>query len=201
MTYTLHTKNNGSILSRGDLGDPKTPQVGDTLQFDFLIPEHSQNLTVEDSYTVGGVEGYGTITVESGATLTINGTLQGEKLVNNGTVDNNGTLIIDGGDTQGVINAFIEWAGQYNTLTMVNGVRKYSDRTPTSAAVDTLLIGIEPDTALQNQEVNGVWGLVESFEDARDAPLAQGRYSVSVFVLGEYGDYTDHSAVETELLI
>lgn len=144
MSYTIHTKNSGTISSRGDLGDPKTPQVGESLQFEFLI---------------------------------------------------------DGGNTPDVINAFIEWANQYNTLTMIDGTRKYMDRTPASAVIDTPLIGIEPDAGLQSQGVNGVWGLVETFEDARDATLSQGRYNVSVFVLAEYGDYVDHGAVETDLQI
>lgn len=81
--------------------DTTVRQDGTSFSFDTSIrfPIETNNLTVADGESVtisaGDTDEYATVTVESGGTLTVDGTLiVYDTLTDNGTVDVNGTLTI-----------------------------------------------------------------------------------------------------------
>jgi phage baseplate assembly protein gpV len=100
----------------GALQVEATPQTSDTsvrtegtsFSWDMTIrfPFGGADLTVSDSYTVlsGETETYDSVTVEAGATLTIeaDAAIVAGSVTNNGTIDNNGTFIVFGGTLQNV---------------------------------------------------------------------------------------------------
>jgi len=97
------------------------------------------------------------------------------------------------------LRSLADYAGQYAPIASVNGVQNYLSQLPTRATVNSLLVGIEPSTDLQNQGINGVWGLVDQGEDARNQPLSTHAYTLEVRVLAEYSEYADHNAVQADL--
>lgn len=200
--YDIRTKSNGTISVPFNTGDPNNWTRGESASFTFELPTFDGDLTVSGTYTVSGVESYGSITVESGATLTIpSGTvLQGETLTNNGTIDQDGTLTINDATTE-TLNKYVEWAGSWATMEMLNNVVKYRTQLPDAEPVDSLVWGIEPNSDLQGENVVGVWGLVESIDNQRNQPLTTNRYQIDVTVLAPLDEYADIDAVESDLVI
>lgn len=94
-----------------------------------------------------------------------------------------------------------EWGGKYSTNRMIDGTLKYVERIPSSASIDSIVLGIEPSTSLQSADINGAWGLIDNVSDIREAPLGTNRINISLTVLAEYTDYADHTAIETALQI
>jgi len=98
-----------------------------------------------------------------------------------------------------VLRSLADYAGQYAPIPSVNGVQNYLSQLPSRATVNSLLVGIEPDSDLQNQGINGVWGLVDRGADERNQPLSNHAYTLEVRVLSEYSEYADHNAVQSDL--
>jgi len=201
--YDIRTSGSGVITVPFNVAAPNGWTVGTTATFTFEFPDFSEDLTVTDTYTVSGVESYGTITVEPGATLTIpSGTvLQGNTLDQDGTIDQDGTLTIKGSLSNATLNQYVEWAGSYATLEMLDNSVKYRMQLPTDAGIDSLLWGITPNSDLTDRNVVGVWGLVESIQNERNQALSTNRYSVEVTVLAEISEYAGVNAAETDLVI
>lgn len=89
--YNLENSNNASV------GDTETYTFDFNTRGDVSLQKYP-NLTVSDSYTVpqGETERYSVVTVESNATLTINGTLETAEITIDGSVDGSGDLnVID----------------------------------------------------------------------------------------------------------
>jgi len=102
--YVITTKSNGKLAAEYNLQGPNTLRRGEQATFEFPFPDSSDtltlsldDLTVSSTYTVEAntIEEYATVTVENGATLTIDGTLQAAEVINNGTITGSGQLIVD----------------------------------------------------------------------------------------------------------
>lgn len=201
--YDIRTSSSGVFTVPWNTAAPNGWTVGETATFTFEFPDFSEDLTVTDTYVVSGVESYGTITVQAGATLTIpSGTvLQGTTLDTDGTINQDGTLTINGSLTNTTFTQFVEWAGSYTTLEMLDNSVKYRMQLPTDAGVESLLWGITPNSDLTDRNVVGVWGLVESIQNERNQALSTNRYTVEVTVLAELSEYATAGAVETDLVI
>lgn len=199
--YKIHTKTQGTIVGELNLANPNAQVVGQTDRYTIWLPSNFGDKTFSSDYTVesGDVEEYDNITVNNGTTLTINGTLQCNNVTNNGTIIVNGELIVFDGDSISNLLKYGEWANKYDTKTMIDGTLKYSDRIPDSEDLESLVVGVEPATELQNQDVEGTWGLVDSITDERDAVLNTNRITISMTNLGEFADYSDVNTVETNL--
>lgn len=202
-SYKVVTKSGGEFFVPYNTADPNNWTRGETATFEIEFPTFHDDLVVSDSYTVGGVEAYDSITVESGGTLTIldGAILQTRAIDNNGTIDNNGSLINNGEDFAAKFNDYVDFAGKYATNDMLNGVTKYRTQIPSSASIASLAWGIEPNQSLQDDNIVGVWGLVDAIQNARNRMPTINRYQVDVLVLAEYSEYSDHSALETDLKI
>lgn len=110
------------------------------------------------------------------------------------------------GSTSGTITGIAGWgrlkrhtdyAGTYSVNEMLTGDVTYNERLPSSADVSSLVVGIEPSTDLQNRNVTGLWGLIESGSDNRTRPLTRYNFELSLVFIAEYSDYT-RSELEAE---
>ena len=111
------------------------------------------------------------------------------------------------GQTTGTITGIAGWerlqrhtdfAGTFSVNETLTGKPTYNERLPSSADVTSLVVGIEPSTDLQNNNVTGIWGIVESGSDNRNNPLTRYNFEISVTMLAEYGEFT-RSELKTEL--
>jgi len=200
--YTIHTKSNGELHIPFNTGDPNNWTRGERHSFTFEFPAFLDSLTVSEDYTIGSVEGYTSVTVESEATLTIKpgGVLHATAIENNGEIDNNG-LIANDDTTDRLLDVWMEYAGSYTTQTTLNNTERYTLQIPTNLVIDTLVVGIEPSQELKDNGVVGIWGLIDRVQNNRNAPLTTNRYQLSVYGLAPFDEYADVSAVENDLEI
>lgn len=77
----------------------------------------------------------------------------------------------------------------------------YDEEIPSSLSIDSLVLGFEPNDELSNQDVFGLWAIVDSGDDTRNRALTNDLMDLGLTVLAEYSDYADHSALESELLM
>lgn len=186
-TWTIHERTD-TFTADALTADWPTVTRGETvtLRFWFDSDNTDDTLLVEDgeSYTVGAgdTETYQRVIVEDGGTLTVNGTL-------NATEDGLFRLL-----------QYLDWAGAVATGQGENHVPWYRDQLP-GGYVPTLALGFEPHGDLQERSVTGLWGVVVGGSDERNAPLTNWQVELDVFVLAEFREYSDHSAVEAALSV
>jgi hypothetical protein len=201
--YKIHTKSQGTITAEANLDSPNAQVVGQTDRYEFWLQSYYDSKLYQEETTITSSEtvSYGEIIVESGVTLTVNGTIKTHNLTVNGDVIVNGTIIVieDGDNELSKLLKYAEWAGKYDTKKMLNGTLKYSDRIPSAEVLESLVVGIEPATELQNKDVKGVWGLIDSIEDNRNAVLTPNRIIISLTNLGEFEDYKNVEDIENTL--
>lgn len=98
-----------------------------------------------------------------------------------------------------VLLEYGEWAGKYETSTMLDGTEKYTDRIPPGDNIDTILVGIEPSDDLQNNNVPAFYGVIDSISDSRNPTLDTDIVDISLTMLAAYDDYADIDAAVTDL--
>lgn len=136
-----------------------------------------------ESWAEATVEADGTLTQQSGSTLTIVGsTTQADRYPN----------------FQG-LKPYLDFADAAAYGLDVNNRPWYHEQLPATASVDSLVLGFEPNTELREQTVDGVWGLVTHGEDERNLPLSNWWLTIDVFVLGRFEAFSDRTAVEDKL--
>lgn len=205
--FEIHTSDTESIL--GDFvvnrpSDINLKEKGERATYDFVETATKKTVPDGETFTVESNENltFGIVTVESGGTLTIEGTLNCDQLQNNGTVNNNGTLNVndDIKFEYAEIEPYAKLAGNFTITETQAKTQKYVDRTPSSASIDTLLLGIETRSDLATQEINGYWGLVSNITDFRNQALSNGpRIRVEIQVLAPYSEFNDHTDVQNTL--
>lgn len=250
----------GPFIAVYNSGAPPPRTRGETAQFEFHFPfngpltvqEHS-DLVVSGSQTIaaGTSVQHSTVTVESGATLTVDGSLETAEITVNGTlngsgavdvidyyettistpqvverlnvgagnrllvdgtviqtteVDNNGELVLKNGAATRITDAPVgdllqldKFAGKYETVETSSSKIPFRQFIPPDTAGDSLVVGIRPAPSLRDQDVEGVWGLIETVEDARGQPLSIPRIRVNVTILAARSEYDDAATVEAEL--
>lgn len=123
--WTLHLKNQNPVTAQYDMANERNRTRGDSATFEFHFPNQSDDLTiggpsltVTDSYTIldGTTEQYQTVTVQSGATLTVDGTLRTGELTVDGTLTGSGQVnVVSTVDTYTVAASTAEI---YDTVTV-----------------------------------------------------------------------------------
>jgi len=185
-----------SIYAQYNGRAPRTLTVGETETFEFVFPTRDRvvtpppgvsDLTVASDTTIaaGDTVQALTTTVQSGVTLTIDGTLETADLDTNGTVVVNGSLDV----------------GNFERVRVESGdVLLVDDLTIENGAKVVVESGgaLQATTAdLRDRDVPAVWGLVDNVRDAREPVLSEKRIEVTVRILAPFDEYTDLSAVET----
>lgn len=193
---TIHTPDDGTLTAQFDRSMAwPTPRIGETISLTFYVQANqsdSLTLTVAagETYTIesGDTEAFLQTTVEPGGTLT----------------QEPGSTLITAADRAGLYPAFTtlrdygDFAGAYWSGWDIDDDYRYREQLPSSAK-SSLVIGVEPNAELREQLVSGVWGLVESVEDRRNAPLSNWRLGVTLRVLAPFDEYDSVSAVQTVL--
>lgn len=93
------------------------------------------------------------------------------------------------------------YAGEYDGFTGLNLREQYQDYIPPDAPIESLLIGIEPDTELSNNNITGVWGVIDQLTDQRNAPQTDLQFELSIYVLTEFNEYADHTTARSNLRV
>lgn len=202
--YTIHTKTNSTIYVQYNLADWNNLTRGESASFEFHLPSPGDDLVVSNDRTVaaGTLESYDTVTVQSGATLTVEGILQATQIDSSGTVDSTtGTVNILSTNELEILRQYDDFGGGYATIETLTSETKYRDQLPSDASVTTQAIGIEPSQTLKDRDVTGVWALVDSVDDSRPLALSDETVGVETTVLAEYSEYDNHTELENNLKI
>lgn len=141
------------------------------------------------------------VIIDEGATLTVDGTLETSRIdIRDGTLDDNGTVTITGGPIGAMdLLTYAPRAGGFTTLKTLDTSVRFRERLPTSGDVTSLLVGVAPDDNLQQEDIEGIWGLIESVGDARRPVLNADQIEVEIRVLAPYREYDSHTAVRNAL--
>ena len=90
-------------------------------------------------------------------------------------------------------------AGSYTINDTLNNTRRYRETIPGNTAVESLLIGIEPNSELKAAGVRGFYGLVRSISDARTPAFTNPAVNLEVDVAAGYSEYSSLSVAEDAL--
>ena len=90
-----------------------------------------------------------------------------------------------------------DFAGSMTVNRSSNGVPHYTERVPTSAAVDTLVLDFVPGADVT--ATNGFWGIVRSMDDPTRYPNDTCRLDLTVVMLAELDEYADRTTLEDAL--
>lgn len=203
-TFLLHTDASTPAKAKFSTSAPSelnNKTRGDTASFTLEI-QGDKTIPSGGSFTVpeGVTEYYGVLTVEETATLTIHGTVFAEVVNDEGsniTVSDSGELNFL--DTVAGVSELLdldEYAGKHSIDESFRGTQYYKEFTPDSVS---LVVGVEPNQALQDREIPGVWGLISNVTDERNTALNTNRLTVDVTVLAPFGEYADVTAVQNTL--
>jgi len=207
VSYTVH-KGSAGVLDvpkeTSSISGSNQINLGGTATFEFR--EMHSRLTVQNGETVtvsnGDTERFDFVTVESGGTLTVDGTLEADELTNNGTLNVNGTLKVNERFAFELedLRPYREYAGNATLRETLNGTQRFSERIDESV-LDTLVIGVEPDQSARDDAIPGVWGVVERVTDSRNQPLATNVATIELRVLAPFNEYSSVSDVTSDLRI
>lgn len=206
-SWTIHTSNTTQILADYVQSDPADLNVitrGETATYVFSNVQKTLTVEIGTTYTiaVGETERYDLVIVEG--TLEINGTLETDRIeVTGGSVTGSGTLDVNDNFAFELadVEPYSTYAGKFSINETLGSQQPYNERVPTSAVIDTLLVGVEPSNDLSDKTINGYWGLIENITDERVRPLSNSRIEIQIRVLAPYDEYADHSAVQADLEI
>ena len=209
-TYTIRTETETLTAEhvQTDPSEINNRTRGGTATFDVYIPADVGSLVVAsgETYTVaaGTSEEYndadidGELIIEDTAELTIFGTLD-----NDGTIDNDGTLTVTSGSAGGFSDLikYDRHAGSYSLTGTLDNTQRYKERLPSNANINSLVVGLEPSTSLENRSVTGKWGLISNVTDNRTRALTNPVLSLEIDILADYSEYNSVSDVQNDLEI
>jgi len=203
--FEIHTSDTESILGDFVVNQPNDINLiekGDTATYDFVETATKKTIPSGETLTIASGETltFGLVVIEG--TLTVEGTLRCEEIQNNGTLNNNGTIDIDEKYKfeYNEIRTYAEFASNFTITETQNKTQKYTENLPSTISINTLLLGIEPLTDLQDGEIRGFWGLVNNVIDFRNQALSNGpRIRVEIQVLAPYSEFNDHTDVQNTL--
>jgi hypothetical protein len=202
-TFTIHKAGNSVIDADFATSEParlNNITRGETAEFTFR--NMITRLTVEsgETFTVPAGTTEQVDFVEVFGTLDVDGTLEADSLLNQGTVDNDGTLKINERFAFELedLKAYRRFAGKANLTPTLSATQKFSENID-ETELETLVIGIEPNDDLQDEEIPGVWGVVNSITDERNQALNTDAATISVDVLALYSEYNSVSDVTNNL--
>lgn len=79
------------------------------------------------------------------------------------------------------------YAGGFTTYQEENTDYFYLEHLPDTATVESLVVGIEPSTDLE--DITGVWGLVTSVNDVRNSPLNTNQVEIELYVFAQFATF------------
>jgi hypothetical protein len=198
--YKIRTDKFGTLYAAHAQTDPSELNNithGDSLSIRLFFPQEQLTVANGETYTVESntTEVYNTADVNG--TLDVDGTLiVYDNIDTDGTTNVSGTLIVTNGQFP-EIQSYDRHAGSYATIETLNNTQNYRLQIPSNANVNTLLIGLEPNSNMS--DVDGQWGLVANVTDSRTRPLTNYVIELEVQILAQLSEYADLSTAETNL--
>jgi len=201
----IHRENGNTIVVEALLNEPSGVNQltrGETAELTVFEAEERLITLTDKTIETGEVKNLSAVIIDENATLTVNGTLNTGRIeIINGTLDNNGTVTVDG-ETGGMdILTYADRAGSFATQNTLDATVKFREFLPDTGDLTSLLVGVEPANDLQEEDIPGIWGLIESVEDARRPVLNAEEITVEIRVLSRWQDFADHTAVRNTLEI
>jgi len=191
---------------QSDLSDINNRTRGGTLPLALSVPQNPDDLVVSSGETKtvasGTIEVYDNVTVDG--TLTVDGILVVYGTLNSvdGTVNSaDGTVANQSENPFKRLLDHDRHAGSYTLNRTLGNVQRYKERLPSSPNINSLVVGLEPATDLQNREIAGKWGLISNITDNRTRALTNPVVSVEIDILADYAEYSDVTAVQNDLEI
>jgi len=218
-TYTIDVQDSEQwdiVVVKGTLDVNGEIKI-DTLEIDGgTVDIDSERLDLGGETIPDGTTRYESpVIVPSGETLEIDGVLETKDIVIDGTVTGEGELkVIDDGrpNTTGVLDVnekyaiglddvqdYTPYTGDYTISETLVSTQKYVENLSSDAQINTLLVGVEPDTNLSDEEIRGYWGLIQNITDDRTQALSNTRVTLDIDVLAPFENYADHTAVQNDL--
>jgi len=201
--FKIQTKDNGIFVGEFATNSPSevnNKTRGQSATFELEFEEGELVVESGDTYTIDASEFEGWDHVIVRGTLTVNGELNCNELtIDNGTVNDNGTITIG----EGYVNNYSDlldydrFSGSYTPLETLGNKYPYSERI--DGSIDSLVFGIEPSDTLQSEYISGIWGILDNITDSRNQPLSINRITIDVTILAQFDEYADHAALEADL--
>jgi len=141
-----------------------------------------------------------TLHTDANGTLTIDHLQSGIDEANNATRGGSVTAIASVTETN--LKTLLEYdphAGSFSTTGSLPNTQHYREFLPSSASINTLVVGLEPNTELSNAGITGVWGLISAVTDNRTPATTNPSVELEIQVLADYTDYADIVSVESDL--
>lgn len=202
-TWTVHSRRFGSITADAKTDAWHNLTEGERATFRLWFDQSgltAEQLVIQagESHTVSGgdtetynrVLNYGTLTVETNATLNTNLRIEAR----DGTTTNNGTINVNSGGGFSILDQYRVFADRAAYWEGINGTPRWRPQLPSNPYIQSPMLGFEPNDELKDRGVTGVWGVVTGGSDERNSPLTNYQLALDVFVLAtflEYGSRTD----------
>jgi hypothetical protein len=207
VTYTIHKSSPGVIdapAATSSLADSNTIRRGSQATITFRDPLSRLTIAAGETITVptGESEKFDFVVIDDGGELIVDGSLAADELTNNGTLTLNGTLTVSERVALEFedLRRYREYAGQASITETIDGTQRFIEMIDENA-IDTLVVGIEPDQQARNDGIPGVWGVVERITDDRNQPLTTNAITVELRVLAPYEEYSSVADVTSTLKI
>lgn len=180
--WKIHGRKDGSpveIFAQGENTDMPEYTRGDTVSLEFVFWADSR-YSAANGATYGGTTGF-TYGGGTGAQYGIAGATQ----------------FLGHIDRYEALREFGDYAGAAQAETALNGDVWFTEFIAADAPVDSLVLALEPGVELT--ATPGIWGLVESVDDATVYPESVAYLSMTVTVLAELTEYDSRTAMENDL--
>jgi len=168
--YTIHTKSNGSVTVDYNLAEINNITRGESAEFEFHLPNPTDDLNVDNTTLTipndttipsGADRTHKSVTVKSGATLTVDGTLTTAELTVNGTLNGSGTVNVVDTVLSKTISA--DTAGTYDEVTVAANTKLVVDGILQARKI-TVDGEIEVNGTIRTI-TDGAFGLLRDFDD------------------------------------
>jgi len=202
-SFTIHKTGNTVIDADFATNEPaRLNNITRGERAEFTFRDMITRLTVEsgETYTVQSGTTERIDFVEVFGTLDIDGTLEVDFLLDQGTIDDDGTLRVNERFAFELedLKAYRRFAGKANLTPTLSATQKFSENID-ETELNTLVIGIEPNQDLQDEEIPGIWGVVNNITDERNQALSTDAATISVDVLALYSEYNTITDVTSDL--
>lgn len=205
----LITGPNTSLLATFTVSSPSEINAanrGENISYELLNTLTKLTVASGETLTIdlGETQRHTRVTIEDNATLVVNGTLQCDELVVQGTLDNNGTVeVSDKYDFEyAEIEPYATFAGKYSLQETRDTTQKIFSNVPDDASIDTLIVGVEPSQELQNGDIRPYWCAVDNVTDSRNTALSDGpRITIELTMLARFSEYSDFATAKQNLEI
>lgn len=175
-------RGDGGILVDSVDNDMPEYRPGKSYDLDFVFWENTQDsvaIAETSGGTTGGASGFtlgGGGAAATGATV---GSIQGE-----------GSQV----SRYEAVREYSRWAGRYAMTEAIDGTPRFSEHTPASASVDSIVVKLEPDTGLT--ATDSIWVILDDVDDTTEYAEDLARISLDFTVLARGDQYATRADIK-----